>query len=63
MEQNNLVSSYTKLRFKPHVDKSNESKVANLITREFKHQAYRNIVVSNLTHVRVSDKWEYLYIS
>jgi transposase InsO family protein len=60
--QNNLVSSYAKLRFRTHVDKCNEFKAANLVKREFKHQPYSNVVVSNLTYVRVRDKWEYICI-
>ena len=62
MERNNLVSSYTKLKFKPHVDKFNESKIDNLVKREFKNQPYRNVVVSNLTYVRVRERWEYICI-
>jgi hypothetical protein len=38
MERNNLVSSYTNLRFRPHVDKCNESEIDNLVKREFKGQ-------------------------
>lgn len=62
MRQNNLVSNYTKLKFKPHVDKCNESEIDNLVKREFKSQPYRNVVVSDLTYVRVRDRWEYICI-
>ncbi|WP_338433499.1 IS3 family transposase [Clostridium tyrobutyricum] len=62
MKQNTLVSSYTKLKFKPHVDKFNESKIDNLVKREFKNQPYRNVVVSDLTYVRVRERWEYICI-
>jgi transposase InsO family protein len=60
MKQNTLVSSYTKLKFKSHVDKFNESKIDNLVKQEFKNQPYRNVVVSDLTYVRVRDRWEYI---
>ena len=35
MKENGLVSNYTVAQFKPHVDKCNESKVANELNREF----------------------------
>jgi len=35
MEINGLVSNYTVAQYKPHVDKCNESKVANELNREF----------------------------
>ena len=38
MKQNNLVSNYTKLKFRPYVDKCNESEIDNLVKREFKGQ-------------------------
>jgi putative transposase len=47
MKQEGFVSSYTVAQFKPHVDKCNESKVAN-------------VVVSDLTYVRVGTSWNYL---
>ena len=35
MKQNGLVSNYTVAQYKPHVDKCNESKIANELNREF----------------------------
>lgn len=49
MKQEGLVSNYTIAQFKPHID----SKVANLMNREFNNRDYLNIVVSDLTYVRV----------
>lgn len=40
MKSNGLVSKYTIAQFKLHVDKCNESKVSNLVKREFKNHPY-----------------------
>lgn len=54
MKQEGLVSSYTVAQYKPHVDKCNESKIANVVNRQFSNQTEYNVVVSDLTYVRVS---------
>ena len=36
MKQEGLVSNYTVAQYKPHVDKCNESKIANVVNRQFK---------------------------
>ena len=62
MKQEGLISSYTTAQFKPQKDRCNESKVANVLNRQFQNQPYRNVVVSDLTYVRVGNHWElYLY--
>ena len=40
----------------------NESNVKNVLNRQFKEQAYRNVVVSDLTYVRVGLKWNYVCV-
>lgn len=62
MKQEGLVSKYTVAQYKPHVDKCNESKVANLVKREFNDQEHLNVVVSDLTYVRVGMSWHYICI-
>lgn len=62
MKQEGLVSSYTVAQFKPHVDKCNESKVANVVNREFNNQPQYNVVVSDLTYVRVGMSWNYICV-
>ncbi len=57
MKENGLVSKYTVAKFKPHVDKCNESKIANLVNRKFNNQQHLNVVVSDLTYVRVGKSW------
>jgi transposase InsO family protein len=62
MKQEGLVSNYTVAKFRPHVDKCNESKIANLVKRKFNDQPQLNVVVSDLTYVRVGKSWNYICI-
>ena len=62
MKQGGMVSNYTTEQFKPQKDKCNESNVKNVLNRQFKEQAYRNVVVSDLTYVRVGLKWNYVCV-
>ena len=62
MKQEGLISSYTTAQFKPQKDRCNESKVANVLNRQFQNQPYRNVVVSDLTYVRVGNHWNYIWI-
>lgn len=39
MKQEGLVSNYTVAQYKPHVDKCYESKIANLVNRQFSNQS------------------------
>ena len=45
MKQEGLVSSYTTAQFKPQKDRCNESKVENVLNRQFQNQPYRNVVL------------------
>ena len=62
MKQEGLVSSYTTTQFHPQKDTCNESQIANIVNREFDDQPYRNVVVSDLTYVRVGLKWNYICV-
>lgn len=62
MKQEGLVSKYTVAQFKPHHDKCNESKVANLVDRKFSNQPLYHVVVSDLTYVRVGMSWNYICV-
>lgn len=62
MKQEGLVSTYTTAQFHPQKDSCNESKIANVVNREFDKQPYRNIVVSDLTYVRVGMSWNYICV-
>lgn len=62
MKQEGLVSNYTVAQYKPHVDKCNESKIANVVNRQFSNQTEYNVVVSDLTYVRVGMSWNYICV-
>ncbi|MDQ0203635.1 transposase InsO family protein [Pectinatus haikarae] len=62
MKQEGLVSTYTTAQFHPQKDTCNEAKAANVVNREFDKQSYRNVVVSDLTYVRVGTSWHYICV-
>ena len=62
MKQEGLVSTYTTAQFKTQKDKCNEAKVENILDRKFDNQQYRNVVVSDLTYVRVGKHWNYICV-
>lgn len=62
MNQEGLVSKYTVAQYKPHASKCNESNVANLVNRKFDDQPHLNVVVSDLTYVRVGLSWHYICV-
>ena len=60
MKQNGLVSNYTVSQYKPHINKCNESKIANELNRQFNTDRPYSAVVSDLTYVRVDKRWNYV---
>ena len=62
MKQEGLVSTYTTAQFHPQKDTCNESKIENVVNRKFDEQPYRNVVVSDLTYVRVGMNWNYICV-
>lgn len=62
MKQEGLVSNYTIAQFKPQKSSCNEAKIENLVDRQFSDQGYRNVVVSDLTYVRVGMNWSYICV-
>lgn len=62
MKKQGLVSNYTTAQFRPLKDTCNESKVENVVNRQFNKQPFRNIVVSDLTYVRVGSNWNYICV-
>ncbi|MGL4373185.1 MAG: IS3 family transposase, partial [Turicibacter sp.] len=62
MRQEGLVSNYTVAQYKPHVAKCNEEKIENIVARKFNNQPYLNVVVSDLTYVRVGNRWHYICV-
>jgi putative transposase len=62
MKEQGLVSTYTVAQFKPHSKKVNESSQANELNREFNQENELNAIVSDLTYVRVHQKWQYICV-
>ena len=60
MAANGLVSNYTVAYFKVHKSNVNESKTTNVINREFDDRDLLEVVVSDLTYVRVNGQWNYV---
>ncbi len=60
MKENSLVSNYTVAQYKVYTTSSNESPIPNLVDREFDNRDKLEVAVSDLTYVRVADKWNYV---
>lgn len=62
MNESGLVSSYTVAQFKVHKTAVNNDKIDNKVKREFSNRDQLDVVVSDLTYVRVNGKWNYVCI-
>ena len=62
MKENDLVSSYTVAQYKSLRQPTNEEKICNEVNREFDNRNHLEVVVSDLTYVRVAGKWNYVCI-
>ena len=62
MKQEGLVSNYTTAQFKPQKDTCSESKTENVLNRQFQNREYRDVVISDLTYVRVGTRWNYICV-
>jgi putative transposase len=62
MSENNLVSVYTKAQFKPQPPQVNEDPVTNKVNRHFNQREKLQVVVSDLTYVRVNGGWNYVCV-
>ncbi|PAK47419.1 IS3 family transposase [Paenibacillus sp. 7541] len=62
MKEQGLVSTYTIAQYKPHQTACNEAKTANVLGREFKQTEAKRFVVSDLTYVKVQNKWHYICV-
>lgn len=60
MKKYNLISNYTIKQFKVHKTGCNNDKIENVVNREFNNRDNLEVVVSDLTYVRVKDKWCYI---
>lgn len=62
MNELGLVSNYTVAQFKVNKTPVNNDKIDNEVNREFNNRKYLEVVVSDLTYVRVAGKWNYVCI-
>lgn len=62
MKQQRLVSKYTIAQFKPGKTAVNESEIGNVLDRQFNQDQELKVVVSDLTYVRVKQKWHYICV-
>lgn len=60
MKDQGLVSKYTVSQYKPTKTSCNESKVNNVLDREFDSDQPLKVIVSDLTYVRVKQNWHYI---
>jgi len=56
MKKYNLVSSYTTKQFKVHKSTCNQAKISNIVDRKFDGRQDLEVIVSDLTYVRVGGK-------
>jgi len=57
MKEQGLVSKYTVAQYKPTKASCNESKIDNVLNREFDSSEPLKVIASDLTYVRVKQKW------
>lgn len=60
MKRLNLVSVYQKATFKPHSNGKNEAPIPNHLDRQFKQERPLQALVTDLTYVRVGNRWAYV---
>lgn len=60
MIKNQLVSKYTKLKYRNHKSVVNNDEISNVLNREFNNKQLNEVVVSDLTYVQVGAKWHYI---
>ena len=62
MKHRGLESAYTRKKYKNHNKKVNNAQSPNLLNRKYDGQERLAAVVSDLTYVRVGQKWNYVCI-
>ena len=60
MKDNGLVSNYTVKQYKVHKARCNNDNINNELNRDFNQEKRMKVVVSDLTYVNVSGKWNYI---
>lgn len=62
MARNGLVSAYTHPKYRVRQERCNEESKPNLVNRQFDGRERREVIVSDLTYVRVGNHWNYICI-
>jgi len=62
MKSESLVSAYTSLKYRTYPSLSNERNIMNNLGRNFIRKAPMEVLVSDLTYVKVSGKWHYICV-
>lgn len=62
MKEQGLVSKYTVAQFKVSKSSVNESEIGNVLNRDFDSHKPLEVIVSDLTYVRVEQNWHYICI-
>ena len=60
MHENNLISIYSRSKFKQSYTQVNEADIPNILDREFNGYKPHTHIVSDLTYVRIGRKWNYV---
>ncbi|NLW15580.1 MAG: IS3 family transposase, partial [Erysipelothrix sp.] len=60
MKKYGLVSNYTVKHYKVHRSTVNEEAVSNVVNRKFNDRKRLDVAVSDLTYVRVKNRWHYI---
>ena len=60
MKKFHLVSKYNRPSYKPHKTGVNQAKIENKLNREFSQEQPMNVVVTDLTYVKVDNFWFYV---
>lgn len=62
MALNGLVSAYTTAKYHSHSSSVNNEPIENIVERNFTEKAKYEVIVSDLTYVRVGNEWNYICI-
>ena len=62
MHEQGLISTYTIAQYKPHKTACNEATTVNVLNRQFEQTQAKRFVVSDLTYVKVENKWHYICV-
>lgn len=60
MKDNYLISNYTIKQFKVIPKETNHEKTENVLNRDFNSNKAHEILVSDLTYIKVNNKWNYI---